>query len=281
MRVKVDKTEMRTPAELKEHYEVERALANRLRSSSREQRLTLYGAVYDELFTRVRTHPLLTRKGDPRATAAAIRSYVRILTPFLRRDSTFLEVGSGDCALSCALAPLTAKVYAVDVSEEITDGVELPGNVEVRISDGVSIPVPDQSVDVAFSNALMEHLHPEDAWEQLQNVCRSLRPGGVYICITPNRLYGPHDISKYFDDRATGFHLKEYTTRELRSFFKKAGFSRVTVLVGGRGHYVESPCLPVELLEVVLGLLPVRGRRTLAEKTFLTGALGIRIVGRK
>lgn len=281
MKTKVDTAETRTLSELKAHYDVERELADRLRSSSREERLTLYGSVYDELFTRVPAHPLLTRKGDARATEAAIRSYVKILTPFLRPDSTFLEVGSGDCALSCAVAPLAATAYAVDVSEEITAGVELPSNVSVRISDGVSIPVPEQSVDVAFSNALMEHLHPEDAWEQLRNVCRSLRPGGVYVCITPNRLYGPHDISKYFDNRATGFHLKEYTTRELRKLFTKAGFSRATVLVGGRGHYVESPCLPVELLEIVFAVLPVRGRRILAEKTLLSGALGIRIVGRK
>jgi hypothetical protein len=31
----------------------------------------------------------------------------------------------------------------------------------------------------------MEHLHPEDAFEQLRNIIRALAPGGRYVCITP------------------------------------------------------------------------------------------------
>ena len=39
----------------------------------------------------------------------------------------------------------------------------------------------------------------------LANLYRALKPGAVYVCITPNRLSGPHDISLYFDSVATGF----------------------------------------------------------------------------
>ena len=39
---------------------------------------------------------------------------------------------------------------------------------------------------------------------------------GVYICITPNRVSGPHDVSRGFDEVATGFHMHEYTGREIR-----------------------------------------------------------------
>ena len=38
-----------------------------------------------------------------------------------------------------------------------------------------------------------------------------------FICLTPHRSTGPHDMSKYFGDVATGFHLKEYTNKELYS----------------------------------------------------------------
>ena len=61
----------------------------------------------------------------------------------------------------------------------------------------------------------MEHLHPDDALEQLQNIYSALVPGGIYLCITPNRLSGPQDVSRDFDMVATGFHLKEYTISEL------------------------------------------------------------------
>jgi hypothetical protein len=83
---------------------------------------------------------------------------------------------------------------------------------------------------------LMEHLHPDDAMEQLRSIADALRPGGRYICITPNRLTGPHDISAGFDDEARGFHLREYTYRELACAFRRAGFRRVRVVESMHGR---------------------------------------------
>jgi len=92
-------------------------------------------------------------------------------------------------------AKVARQVYAVDVSVEAVGAIDPPENFSLIISDGVSVPVPGGSVDVAWSAQLMEHLHPDDAREQLGNIYRALKPGGVYICITPNRISGPHDIS--------------------------------------------------------------------------------------
>ncbi len=47
------KGEYRSSEQVKEHYEIEKALATRLRESSREERRTLYASLYDELFQRV------------------------------------------------------------------------------------------------------------------------------------------------------------------------------------------------------------------------------------
>ena len=87
----------------------------------------------------------------------------------------------------------------------------------------------------------MEHLHPDDAQAQLKNVIKALRPGGVYICITPNRVSGPHDVSRGFDDVATGLHLREYSAREISDLFAAVGFRKVTFYAGGGGHYVRIP----------------------------------------
>jgi hypothetical protein len=104
----------------------------------------------------------------------------------------------------------------------------------------------------------------------------------VYVCITPNRVSGPHDISKYFDDEiATGFHLKEYTFAELRELFTRVGFARETACVGGRGRYYRIPTLPVEIVERVLSRLPTSARRKLANRFLISGLLGIRIIGRR
>ncbi len=113
-------------------------------------------------------------------------------------------------------ARTTGVVHAIDVSPTIVEMTDLPANVHVHLSDGREIPVADGSIDLAYSNQLLEHLHPDDALTQTSNVFAALRPGGAYVCLTANRLSGPHDISMYFDPEATGFHLREYTTRDLR-----------------------------------------------------------------
>lgn len=123
------------------------------------------------------------------------------------------------------MAGTAAKVYAIDVCDAITARSDRPANFELAMSDGTNVPVPAGSVDLAYSNQLMEHMHSDDAASQLGNIARALRPGGRYICLTPHRLQGPCDVSQFFDDDvATGFHLKEYTYAELDRLFYHAGF---------------------------------------------------------
>jgi SAM-dependent methyltransferase len=275
------KSESRSPDLIREHYLIEKGLAERLRQASREERRHLYTALYDELYMRVPAHPQLTRKADPAAQARAVRGRMTVLGKFLQEDSTFLEVGPGDCALALEVARRVRQVYAVDVSEEIGRGLRLPANFERVISDGCSIPVPEGSIHVAYSDQLIEHLHPEDALEQLRNIHRALRAGGVYLCITPNSLSGPHDISGYFDEVATGFHLREYTVTELASIFRATGFRKVRVLVGARGRQLAVPVGFVRWTERALRLLPHRLRKRASSELPLRLILGISLVATK
>jgi len=249
---------------LREHYLVERELADRLRSAGPEERRTLYSEVYDELFRRVPHHPQLQWKEDEGQARARVERQLRLLLRFLRPGETFLEIGAGDCSLSKVVATQARTVYAVEVSDEITRGLELPANLQIVISDGASIPVPAGSVDLAYSNSLMEHLHPDDAREQLANVFEALAPGGRYLCVTQDRLAGPHDVSRHFDRVATGFHLKEYTVGELARLFSQVGFRRLRLYVGGRGRYVGTPLAPVTATEAGLSALPYAPRRKAA-----------------
>src|SRR5262249_53890709 len=147
----------------------------------------------------------------PSQRAKAIRWQLQFLRRFLKPSHHFLEIGAGDCALSLEVAKQVRRVCAVDVSSKLTESIPRPHNFELLLSDGCSVDVPDGAVDVAYSNQLMEHLHPEDAIRQLREVYRTVKPGGVYVCVTPNRVGGPYDISRHFDKVATGLHLKEYT----------------------------------------------------------------------
>lgn len=273
-----------TIEQIKEHYEVEKNLASRLRNSTREERQYLYTSVYDELFKRVPYHPQLTQKLSPEASAKMVARSMQFVGRFLKPNSTFLEVGPGDCSLSLEVAKLVRKVYAVDVSNEITKGLIFPHNFDLVISDGISIPVPEHSISIVYSDQLMEHLHPDDAIDQLQNIYKALIPGGLYICSTPNRLSGPHDVSMCFDEVAKGFHLKEYLATEMYTLFRKAGFSKVSLYKSYKQIHIEIPLLPITVFmfkagEEFLSVLPFSLRRRLANMLIIFR--GMTVVGTK
>jgi SAM-dependent methyltransferase len=281
MPIPLPKSESRTLERIRDHYLIEKELAARLRCASKEERRHLYSTVYNELFQRVPDHPQISRKLNTRLRRKEVMERLSLLHRYLHANVSYLEIGPGDCALAIEAARRVRIAVAVDVSREIASGVHLLRNLDLVISDGSSIPVPMGSVDVAYSDQLMEHLHPDDAIEQLRSIHESLAPGGVYICLTPNRWSGPHDVSRYFDEEATCFHLREYTVGELEVLFREAGFSKVRALLGSSGAHVRVPIGFVRGLERLLAKLPAPMGRKLARRLPLRVILGAKLVARK
>jgi len=266
--------------DLKRHYEIETALARRLADSSREERRDLYSWAYDELFEKVSDHPLLAPVSKS-AKAKRIAKAIGNLEPLLQKDAVYLEVGSGDCEVAAAVAKLVKKAYAMDVSKVIASGMEEISNLEVIITDGITIPVPEGSIDIAYSDQLMEHLHPDDALAQLKNIFSVLKPGGSYLCVTPNRLSGPHDVSRTFDGVATGLHLKEYSISELLEIFEEVGFTNVRLLLAYSGYSISPPVSLLTAVERILDRLPHSLRKFLTFNRAVRFVLGIKLLGDK
>jgi hypothetical protein len=140
---------------------------------------------------------------DPRAIAQRDRDVerdFRQVFPFIDLRSVVMEIGAGDCALSRRLAGDAERVYALDVSEDAMGRLGGPPNLVRVAHDGVRIPVPADTVDVAFSRHLVI--------SQLPGICHALCDGGVYLTTSP----GP--------------------AAELRAAFMDAGFSAVRFHVG-------------------------------------------------
>jgi SAM-dependent methyltransferase len=277
----VARGDARSAEQLREHYEIERALADRLRHSDPAERGRLYASLYDELFRRVPHHPQLTRRETAEVRARGVDEQMKFLRRFLRPDATFAEIGPGDCALALRVAPMVRHVSAIDVSSEITSRIEAPDNFRLTLSDGVSVPLPAGSVSLIYSNQLMEHLHPDDARDQLHNIYRALADGGVYVCLTPNRWTGPHDISAHFDEVAKGFHLKEYSHGEIVALFEQVGFSKVQTFLGAKGRFVPVPTPPISMVETAFGCLSHATRMRLRRKLPFRLISTIRAVGYK
>jgi SAM-dependent methyltransferase len=149
---------------------------------------------------------------------------------FLERRFTprtvFMEVGGSDCELALRAAGYVERVYAVEVSGQFLQSALLPCNLRLVLCDGVRIPVPEASVDVAWSGAFMDHLHPDDAREHLASIRRSLVSGGEYICVT-------------------------VSPQELRRRLLAAGFSKVLCHLGAaRIPWAAHPLVPRNLLRI-------------------------------
>lgn len=259
MPLPIPKTEVRSADLLRQHYEIEKELANRLRRSSKQERTHLYSEVYDEFFAKLTHLPQNAENTAARSRQVSLEA--QALELFLTKDSVFLEIGAGDCALAVHLADKVHRSYAIEASVQATKNLQSQEDFELILTDSLSLPFADASIDVAYSCHFLEHLHPDDAYEHAAEVRRVLRSGGVYLCVTPNRLWGPHDISRYFDDTPTGFHLREYTHADLSQLFLRADFASTKVLCGvGQTPRVSSGWR-YALAERVLDLFPIALRR--------------------
>jgi SAM-dependent methyltransferase len=257
---------MQTDDELREHYEIERRLADRLRQAPTvDDRRRLYGEVYRQRSELIPHHPLVVRSSDASAQTDAARHQVRLLKHFVSSTTRFCEIGAGDAAVAQAIVPYVSSSLALDVTNALAPNDDASPGFEFRVFDGFNLEIADNSLDVVYSNDVLEHLHPDDMMDQAKAVCRALCPGGRYVCITPNRISGPHDVSRHFSTEPLGFHLREYTATELGSVFREAGFARVKLLVSAGGRRL-SPLLPVGVirpLEGALGCLPLSLRQSL------------------
>lgn len=258
----------RPPERLLHHFEVEKELAARLRSSTREERTELFKTLYSELFERVPDHPRLTRRETAADSRKNIEVQMRLLEPHLRPDSTLLEIAPGDCRLSFAAAGRCHNVIGVDISDQRAPEDPGPANFDLIIYDGYHLDLPDESFDIAFSYQFLEHLHPEDVELHFQMVHRLLRPGGVYVFDTPHRFSGPHDISQYFGDSLDCFHFQEWSYREMRKLLMRHSFARTRI--HRKGYLIENSLLNSvhDGIESVTEWLPKSFRRRISSRIF-------------
>lgn len=214
--------------------------------------------MYDELFAKVPEHSRLIRREDPAKTQQYNQSKLALLRRYLTPEKVFLEFGSGDCQFAYEVAKTAKESIGVEISDQRDPAVESPSNFRLVIYDGFNLDaVASESVDLAFSDQLIEHLHPEDSQAHFALIHRILRKGGTYVLRTPHFHTGPHDISKYFSYVAQGFHMKEWTFTELRETFLNHGFSNITALRGIQGKTsVRIPYLYLRMVEAVSGSCP-------------------------
>jgi SAM-dependent methyltransferase len=248
------------------HYLVEKSIANRLKESNREERRLIYKTMYEQLFSQVPDHPRLTRRESIQLTRIINKEKFSLIYKFLDKSFVFVEFAPGDCRFAFEVANHVKEIYGIDISDQRNPSDIVPKNFKLIIYDGYNLnEIASNSVDIVFSDQLIEHFHPEDTELHFKLVKRILKPGGKYIFRTPHPFSGPHDVSQFFCDDAEGFHLKEWTYAEIKSLITGLKYSDFSTRWRGRGIDFRLPYSYFAICEHILSLFPKRHVKKIAK----------------
>lgn len=103
----------------------------------------------------------------------------------IRPASIVLDLGAGaGIVQQMNFRGMAARVCGVDLDPRVADNPMLD---EGKVADGVSIPYDDGTFDVVFADNVLEHL--SDPKLVFSEICRVLKPGGVFLFKTPNKWH--------------------------------------------------------------------------------------------
>jgi len=162
-----------------------------------------------------------------------------------------VDAACGDGTGSSYFASAGAlRVDAFDVSPAAVEGARSRHqltNLKFHVGSALALPLAEGVADVFISLETIEHIDDDRAF--LAEVWRVLRPGGTFICSTPNR-----DVTNpgrsLLDRPWNRFHVREYALVEFRDLLAE----RFVVLeMLGQN---PTPDFRVEAMRALGGLLP-------------------------
>ncbi|MEL6524173.1 MAG: class I SAM-dependent methyltransferase [Chloroflexota bacterium] len=151
-------------------------------------------------------------------------------------DVSIFEVGTGAADLFlqlsevgyCNLEGIEISPAAARVAQERLTGHLPADSIKLMSFEHFQQQYPDKRYDIIVNSNLIEHVPPVQMEAFLSGIYAHLKPGGYMVTITPHRLSGPHDVTRYFrggGSEPEGFHLREYTLQDLEALLTEAGFS--------------------------------------------------------
>ena len=142
----------------------------------------------------------------------------------LSADQHVMDFGAGTGLICAHVAPLVARVYAVDVSPtmlaKLAAKPELRDKVETRCQDILKTPL-DVPVDVIVSAMALHHI--EDIPRLLQVFAAHLKPGGRIALADLDTEDG-----SFHPPGTEGVHHHGFDRELVRSLLEQTGFSGVS-----------------------------------------------------
>lgn len=135
---------------------------------------------------------------------------------FAARKSV-LDIASGEGYGAALLAQVAQFVAGVDIDPQAVESAKQKysrGNLSFSVGSCAAIPLATDSVDLVTSFETIEHHDRHD--EMMREVKRVLKPGGVLVLSSPDRLTYS-DVSDY----SNPYHVKELYYDELRDLLSR------------------------------------------------------------
>ena len=141
----------------------------------------------------------------------------------LPKSGTFLEIGCGNGRMTEFIVWKYDEVIGTDISGEMIrlarERMSNVKNVKLFETDGESIPAPYESVDVAFSYLVFQHIKDRDMIRRnFEEVYRVLKPGGIFKVLMRT------DKQETMKAWWSGVH---YTSETARDIYYPIGFDMV------------------------------------------------------
>jgi lipopolysaccharide biosynthesis protein/SAM-dependent methyltransferase len=121
-----------------------------------------------------------------------------------------LDIACGEGYGADILATMAKSVIGVDISPEAIEYAKScyqDPRMSFRVGSATDIPIPDASVDMVVSFETIEHLEDHD--RMMQELHRVLRPGGLLMISSPNKL--EYSDKPGYSNR---LHVRELYTEE-------------------------------------------------------------------
>ena len=202
------------------------------------------------------------------------------------KGETLIDIGSGTGALALEAAKAGAKVLAIDLSPSMVARlskrlVRYPGN-EVRVMDGASLDLTDNSFDAGFS--VFAATYFPDWYQALSELVRVVKVGGRVVVThwsDPTDLAAPTKIlaevfSGLFPHNATSLlpgRSPDHTPESLRKDLTDAGCENIRVEEIKVASIWPEPIRLVEELDPIFCVLRAFGVLSDAERALMKAPL--------
>ncbi len=151
-----------------------------------------------------------------------------------------LDYGCGSGYGTHALAPYCSEIIGADIAPDAIQYASSHYNAAnlryqcIQSANEAALPFPDGSFDTVLSFQVIEHI--PDTFHYLSEIERILKPGGTFVCSTPDRSTRLLPLQKPWNI----WHIREYNDIEFQKMMNSV-FSEVDVLKMGGTPSVLAP----------------------------------------